>query len=144
MGDNEEELDQEDAASSVASSANTANKPKSRRGGKNKKQNRNLETWKANNNPQGNKPAHQKQREQNAKFVPQNSKNKPSANQPKKVHQSKNVNQQKNTSPKPGTVGRRKVFVANVPSNATANDIKSPFMFCGAIVNIDVHSNKNI
>ena len=144
----EAEDDQDDAASSVASSVNTTNtagKPKSRRGGKNrnKKDRSTTETWKAD------KPGHHNQKKQN---VPPSSKNKPTTNQPKNVHshqpknanQSKNVNKQGSTNSKPGLAGKRKVFVANVPSNATANDIKTPFMFGGVVVNIDVHSHKNI
>ena len=141
--DNEEENDDNASIASSARTTNSTGKPKSSRGGRNrpKKQSRE-EGWKSDKNPlenrQGNRQ--QKQKHHNETTF------KPATNQqrPKGVSQFRSANQQKDAKPKSGLVGNRKIFVANVPSNATVNDIKPAFMVCGAIVNIDVHANKNI
>ena len=154
--DDGEEGEGEDDTSSIASSAKTGDgKPKSRQRGKNRKKRDKAEVWKATNeSSKGPKVCNPNQPKKNTQ--PKNAQPPKNLNQPKNVHQPKNANmpknvqqpkavkQQKDVNPKCGNVAKRKVFVANIPSNATANDVKSPFMFCGTIVNVDVHSHKNI
>lgn len=161
-----------DDTSSVASSVNTTNSSrKSRtRGGRGKA--KRTETWKAQNNTQGRRVQGKMQGQKNSdqqkansgnvqKSVPFKAQKQKTCPPPKqgtvKVSPCppKNLGKMPHQPPKQGTVpclqkqtlgmvAKRKVFVSSVPSTATASDIMAPFLFCGPIVNVDVHSHKNI